>query len=51
MNTNRSAPHMKLATPGAIILVARVAGAVLAAIRSAVASRDPSLPIFGRWFW
>jgi hypothetical protein len=42
---------MELATARAIALVARVASAALAAIRSAVESRNSSLPIFGRWSW
>jgi len=51
MKTGRSTPHMKLATTGAITLVARVVSTALAAIRSAAAFRDSSLPIFGRWSW
>jgi len=52
MNTVRSTPHPELAVAGAMILVARVARAALAAIRSAVDYQDSSHPrVWGRWSW
>ena len=52
MNTVRSTPHAEFAIAAAMTRVSRAASAALAAIRSAVASQDPSLPvIFGRWSW
>ena len=60
MNTVRSTPHLEFAIASAMTLVARMARAALARIRTAVASQvensdgvgcDSSLPIFGRWSW
>jgi hypothetical protein len=52
MKTVRSTPHPELAIAGTMTLVARVARATLAAIRSAVASQNSSPPVFfGRWSW
>ena len=52
MNTVRSTPHMEFAIASVMTLAARMARAVLAEIRFADASQEPSPPIvFGRWSW